>query len=317
MLHVSVLRCSGLRNEATILQTFRPFQVLAFVGLLLALGAAAHAEPRAYGSQALVRLANGRPGVMVAINGYGMFPFLVDTATSHTVLTPNLRERLRIPPNGGDTLSVVTAAGTVRSQFHRVKEIATAGVIVEQVDAVVMDLPASLGAVGILGADFLSNFTVDLDPGRQTLTLYPGGTIVHPSGFERVAGTVNSSNFIIVKGRVDNVSTSFAYDSGATLTVANASLAQQAQRGQKIIVRNITSKVVDAVQQRGPAESLNFRRLTLGPASWSDRRVLIARMHVFEQIGLDDTPTIFIGADLMAARRVILDYGNSALYLAR
>ncbi len=299
------------------MRSFRPLYLLIWILSLHALSAAAAADPRAYGSQPVIRLANGRPGVMVAINGYGMFPFLVDTATSHTVITPSLRERLRIPSNGGDTLSVVTAAGTVRSQFHLVKEIATSGVIVERVDTVVMDLPASLGAAGILGADFLSNFTVDIDPSRKTLTLYPGGTVVHPPGFDRISGVVNSSGFIIVTGRIDTVRTSFVYDSGAALTVANAALVRQSQRGQKIIARNIISKVVDAVQRRGEAESLNFRRLTLGPAMWSDRRILIARMHVFEQIGLDDTPTIFIGADLMAGRRVILDYGNSAIYLAR
>lgn len=284
--------------------------------MLLTLGTA-QADPRPYGSQPLIRLANGRPGVMVAINGYGMFPFLIDTATSHTVLTPLLRDRLRIPSNGGNTLSVVTAAGTVQSQFHTIKEIATAGVIVERVDAVVMDLPASLGAAGILGADFLSNFTVDLDPGRRLLTLYPEGSAVRPPRFERVGGTLNSARFIVVPGRVDNIATSFVYDSGATLTVANSALARQTVRGPMIIARNIVSKVVDAVEQRSYAESLNFHRLTIGPAVWSDRRVLIARMHVFEQIGLDDGPTIFIGADLMASRRVILNYADAAIYLGR
>ena len=298
------------------LQAFQRLHLIAFVGFLLALGVAL-AEPQPYGAQPLLRLANGRPGVMVAINGFGMFPFLVDTATSHTVLTPQLRDRLRIPSNGGDTLSVVTAAGTVLSQLHTIKEIATAGVIVERVDAVVMDLPPSLGAAGILGADFLSNFTVDLDPTRRVLTLYPERSVVQPPGFERVNGVLDSAGFIVIAGRVDNVATSFIYDSGAALTIGNAALVQRTMRVQKIIARNIASKVVDAVQQRGEAESFTFRRLALGPAVWSDRRVLIARMHVFEQVGLDNSPTVFIGADLMAGRRVILDYHNAALYLGR
>ncbi|NOT41040.1 MAG: hypothetical protein HOP13_11150 [Alphaproteobacteria bacterium] len=298
------------------MRSIRLVYLLICLCLLLPPGAA-QAEPRPYGSQPLIRLANGRPGVMVAVNGYGMFPFLVDTATSHTVLTPQLRDRLRIPSNGGDTLSVVTAAGIVRSQFHTIREVATAGVIVERIDAVVMDLPRSLGVAGILGADFLSNFTVDLDPGRRLLTLYPERSVVQPPGFQRVAGTVNSAGFIVVTGRIDNVATWFVYDSGAALTVANSALARQTLRTPKIIARNIVSKVVDAVQQRGDAESLNFRRLSLGPATWSDRRVLIARMHVFEQVGLDDRPTIFVGADLMAGRRVILDYHGAALYLTR
>jgi predicted aspartyl protease len=273
------------------------------------------AEPRPYGTQPMIRLSNGRPGVMVAINGYGMFPFLIDTATSHTVLTPRLRDRLRLHATGGDSTSVVTAAGRVPSQFLLVNEIATSGVIVERVTAVVMDLPGSLGADGILAADFLSNFTVDLDLKRRVLTLYPERTIVHPPGYQRIAGKVNGAGFIVVPGRVDNAVTSFVYDSGAMLTVGNQALVNQTQRFAKVIARNIVSKVVDAVEQRGEAESLNFRRMTLGPIMWVDRRVLIARMHVFKQIGLDDTPTIFVGADLMSGRRVILDYGNAALYL--
>jgi predicted aspartyl protease len=276
----------------------------------------AHAAAPSYGTQPLIRLANGRPGVMVAINGYGPFPFLVDTATSHTVLSPALRDRLKIPAAAGPAFSVVTAAGSVQSHFHLVNEIAAAGVIVERVNAIVIDLPPSLGAMGIIGADFLWHFTVDLDLQRRAITLYPEKTILQPPGFRRIDGVVNSAGFIVVPGRIDNVVTSFVYDSGAVLTVANAELARRTMRQPKIIARNIESKVLDAAMQRGAAESMNFRRLSLGPVNWLDRRVLIARMHVFEQVGLDDAPTIFIGNDLMGGRRVILDYGNGALFLA-
>ena len=287
---------------------------IALAGAMLT--SAASAAPQAYGSQPLVRLANGRPGVMVAVNGYGPFPFLVDSATSHTILSPALRERLKIPSTAGPSFSVVTAAGSVQSHFHLVDEIATAGVIVERVNAIVVDLPPSLGAMGILGADFLWHFTVDLDFTARTMTLYPEKTIVQPAGFRRIDGVVNSAGFIVVPGRADNVATSFVYDSGAVLTVANAALARQTTRGPKIVARNIESKVVDAAMNRSGAESMNFRRLTLGPANWRDQRVLVAHMRVFEQVGLDDTPTIFIGDDVMGGRRIILDYGNAALYLA-
>lgn len=288
--------------------------IVALAAAMLIHGAAA--APQAYGSQPLVRLANGRPGVMVAVNGYGPFPFLVDSATSHTILTPALRDRLKIPATSGPSFAVVTAAGSVQSHFHVVDEIATAGVIVERVNAIVVDLPESLGAMGILGADFLWNFTVDLDFPKRTITLYPEKTVIQPAGFRRIGGTLNSAGFIVVPGRADNVATSFVYDSGAVLTVANAALARQMMRHPKVIARNIESKVLDAAMNRGIAESINLRRLRLGPANWLDQRVLVAHMRVFEQIGLDDTPTIFIGDDVMGGRRVILDYGNAALYLA-
>jgi predicted aspartyl protease len=293
-----------------------PRIVSLFVFTSLLFAAAAHAAPQPYGSQPLIRLANGRPGVMVAINGYGPFPFLVDTATSHSVLTPALRDRLKIPATGGPSFAVVTAAGSLRSHFHLIGEIATSGVIVERVNAIVIDLPPSLGAMGIVGADFLSNFTVDLDLQRRIMTLYPERSVVEPPGFQRINGVVNSAGFIVARGRADNAAASFVYDSGAVLTVANETLARQTARQPKIVLRNIESKVIDAAMQRGSAESVSFRRLSVGPATWLDARVLIARMHVFEQVGLADTPTLFIGDDLMAGRRIILDYGNAALYLA-
>jgi hypothetical protein len=297
-----------------LLSVWKIFAAIAFTSAMYV--HAAQAAPEAYGSQPLVRLANGRPGVMVAINGYGPFPFLVDSATSHTILSPALRDRLKIPATAGPSFSVVTAAGSVQSHFHVVDEIATAGVIVERLNAIVVDLPASLGAAGILGADFLWHFTVDLNFPKRTMTLYPEKTIVQPPGFRRIDGVLNSAGFIVVPGRADNIATAFVYDSGAVLTVANAALARQTMRSPKVVARNIESKVVDAAMKRSVAESMGFRRLTLGPASWRDQHVLIAHMRVFEQIGLDDRPTMFIGDDLIGGRRIILDYGNAALYLA-
>lgn len=277
---------------------------------------AAYAAPQAYGSQPLIRLSNGRPGIMVAINGYGPFPFLIDTATSHSVLSPHLRDVLKVPATGGPAYSVVTAAGSVKSHFHLVNEIAAAGVIVERLNAIVIDLPKELGAEGIIGADFLSNFTVDLDLAKRAMTLYPGGTVLQPTGFRRIAGTLNSAGFIVLPALVDGISASAVFDSGAVFTVVNFRLAAATQRVPKIIARNIQSKVIDAARQRNIAESVNFDRITMGPVLWSDRRVLVSEMHVFEQVGLDRSPCIFIGADFMVRRRVIIDYAQASLYLA-
>lgn len=288
---------------------------LAFVCATFALTDLAAARP-AYGTQALIRLIGHRPGIMVAINGYGPFPFLIDTATSHSVIVPGLRERLAIAATPGPAYSVVTAAGSVRSHFHIVREIAAAGVIVEGVHAVVIDLPPELGVMGILGADFLSNFTVDLDLRARKITLYPEKTLVHVPGFQSVRGIVDSAGFIVVPARVDGIGASAVFDTGAGQTVANPRLAVYTNRAVKAVARNIDNKIVDAARLRGWAESHSFARISVGPASWRDRQVMIANMRVFEQIGLDARPALFIGMDFIAGRRVILDYANATLSLA-
>jgi predicted aspartyl protease len=281
----------------------------------LALPAAAVAAPQAYGTQQLVRLSDNRPGLNVVVNGQGPFLFLVDTATSHTVFVPALQQRLRLPTLPGPAYDVITAAGSVRSRFHRVDEIAAAGVIVEGGRAVIIDLPSEFGIMGILGADFLSNFTVDLDLGRQTITLYPERTELHPIGLQRIRGRVNNYGFVVLPGRVDNTTTAALLDTGAQYTVANPALAAATQRTAKAIARNVESRVVDAAHQRGWAESLGFSRISVGPVVWRGRSVMIADMRVFAQIELDRRPAIFIGMDFLAGRRIVLEYGNAAVWI--
>lgn len=288
---------------------------LALAGASLPLARAAAARP-AYGSQALIHLSDNRPGIMTYVNGQGPFLFLIDTATSHTVLIPELRERLALPPVPGPTYDVVTAAGSVRSTFYQVREIACSGVIVEGGKVVVIDLPREFGISGVLGADFLQNFTVDLDLGTRKVTLYPEGTVVQNRGLQRLRGQLSPHGFIIARSTVDGIRANAVFDSGAALTVANPPLAVYNHRTVKIIARVQESKVVDAAHQRSWSESLSFGRISLGPVSWRQRQIMIADMRVFSQIGLDRAPAIFIGMDLMIGRRIVLDYAGASLWLA-
>jgi len=281
----------------------------------LALAQVATAAPRAYGSQQLVRLPDNRPGLNVIINGRGPFLFLIDTATSHTVVVPALQEQLKLPALPGPAYDVITAAGSVRSRFHQVDEIAAAGVIVEGGRAVVIDLPRSFGISGILGANFLVNFTVDLDLTRQVVTLYPEGTKVTPPGFRHIRGRMNGYGFIVLPGRTDNAAAAAIIDTGAQYTVANPALAVATQRMAKVIARNMESRVVDAAHQRGFAESMGVSRVSVGPIVWRDRRLMISNMRVFSRIGLDGRPAFFVGMDLVGNRRIILDYANATVSL--
>jgi hypothetical protein len=276
----------------------------------------AHAREKSYGSQKLVRLSGNRPAINVVVNGQGPFLFLVDTATSHTVFTPGLRDKLGIGALPGPAVDVVTAAGSVRSQYYRIAETAAAGVIVEGVRAVVLPLPEQMGIAGALGADFLSNFVVDLDLRAQTITLYPEKAEVRVPGLRRIKGTTNAHGFIVLPATIDNLRTSAVFDSGAAFTVGNPPLGASAKSFGLPSMRIVESAITDAVRQRQFAEAYNFSKVTLGPATWRDARVLIANMRVFEQIGLERQPAVFIGMDMMQGRRIVIDYGAGALWLA-
>lgn len=283
---------------------------------LLALAAPLQARDKSYGTQHLVRLSGNRPAIHVVVNGQGPFLFLVDTATSHTVFTPALRDKLAIAALPGPAVDVVTAAGSARSQFYMIAETATAGVIVEGLRAVVLPLPEQMGIDGALGADFLSNFVVDFDLLAQTITLYPERASVRFPGMARIKGVTNAHGFIVLPAAIANLQASAVFDSGAAFTVGNPPLGATAKSFGMPTLRVVDSMITDAIRQRKFAEAFNFDKIVLGPATWRDARVLIADMRVFEQIGLERKPAIFIGMDLMQGRRVVMDYDAGTIWLA-
>lgn len=294
----------------------RPLAAL-FALLSLCWATLASARTEAYGSAPLVRIGSNRPAVLVVINERGPFLFVIDTATTSTVLTPALQQRLRAPVLPGPAVNVVSAAGSVRSHYYRVAEIALAGVIVEGGRAVIMNLPEQAGVMGVLGAEFLSNFKVDLDMRAKRMTLYPERAAIHAPGFFRVQGTLTEHGIIIVPARVENARVSAAFDSGGRHTIANSWLAGATGHYDNAKVRNFQSYVRDAARQRYVGVSEDFARITIGPTTWYDRDVLISDIKVFDYIGHGTKPIIFIGMDLMAHRRVIIDYAGASLWLSR
>lgn len=288
------------------------------VAAFAAAAVAAQARDAAYGTQALFRLPTDRPGTMLVVDGQGPFRFMIDTATSHTILTPALVKRLALPVVSGPAFKVVTAAGSVSSHFYRTGEMSMAGVTVEGGSAVEIDLPPKFGIAGVLGADFLSNFLVDLDLPAQTVTLYPPNVEFRAPDLQRVRGSVNAHGFIVVPARVSNILVAAALDTGAQFTVANSSVAAHAHNiGMSLIVRPTENKIADAALQKQWAYSFDFGKIVLGPATWRDPRVLISDTRVFEEIGLARQPVVFIGMDLMAGRRIVLDYAGASLWLGR
>ena len=132
-------------------------QIVSRISLLLFVFVAGvtNSQGNAYGSQALVRLSGNRVAIDVYINNQGPFPFLFDTATSHTIVTPALRDRLRLKPSPGGAVEVVTGAGSEQSHFYRIGDFANSGVIVEGLNVVVLPLSETLEIAGVLGSDFI------------------------------------------------------------------------------------------------------------------------------------------------------------------
>jgi predicted aspartyl protease len=126
-----------------------------------------------------VRFRLDAPGavlIAVEIDGAGPFTFLLDTGSSHTIVSTELAERLDLPIVAKTTIT--TAAGTEVWPVAAVRRLAIGGAAITGLMPSVLSAAAlrkiDPGIGGIVGQDFLSAFNYTLDYSRRRLTWIAG-----------------------------------------------------------------------------------------------------------------------------------------------
>ena len=130
------------------------------------------ASVRATGSDqtrsADVRFASSQHGevvVPVFIGGEGPYRFLLDTGSSHTVISQTLATTLGASPVA--KAPIATSVGSILARVVRLPEVAVGSARVESLLATSLPPDASgmldVGLSGVLGQDFLSQFDYTLD----------------------------------------------------------------------------------------------------------------------------------------------------------
>lgn len=140
----------------------------------LALGAFAPAVARAdwhRGTTGEIPLSGDGTGwlVDVTVNGGTRGTFLLDTGASFCVLSPSFSRRLRLPSTTSH-VDLQTANGIVRAPLVRLRSLDVGSARAIDLHAVV-HVAVAPPLDGVLGLNFLNNFSYAIDPRRRTLKL--------------------------------------------------------------------------------------------------------------------------------------------------
>jgi aspartyl protease family protein len=140
----------------------------------LAMGALAPAAARAdwhRGTNGDIPLSGDGTGwlVDVMVNGVSSGTFLLDTGASFCVLSPSFFRRLRMP-RATSHVELQTANGIVRAPLVRLRSLDVGSARAVDLHAVV-HVAVAPPLDGVLGLNFLNNFSYAVDPRRRTLRL--------------------------------------------------------------------------------------------------------------------------------------------------
>ncbi|HEY6274062.1 MAG TPA: retropepsin-like aspartic protease [Terriglobales bacterium] len=140
--------------------------------------------------------------VTVTVNDRGPFRFLLDTGTNTTLIDPELAQELKLTPVDGMTLGSMGKSVPVARYFLQGFRVGEASV--SNLEVLALTLP-QLRALdrrirGVLGMNFLLQFSFLLDYQQQRLEIYPFPELAHPPQGTRLRAEINDWRLLIPVG---------------------------------------------------------------------------------------------------------------------
>lgn len=265
-------------------------------------------------------LPTGHPVVLVSIDGSAPKRFVIDTAASSTTIMPKLRAAMPglVAKLSDDPLD--GAAGRSEVETAVVKEVRVAGHAFPSPQ--LMLLPPGptdhLGIDGILGADIIADFAVELDmPGRRW-RMTPRVEAAMLDGLTAsVPFTLDDMRAPRLNIRLNGVEVPAVLDTGARGTIINWAAARAIGLSPDSPELAKASDIKGATNHAMPSVEAPIAALTIGAAKVEGRKVRIADLSVFKVLGFTpEQPAVILGIDMFADRRFVIDHPGLRLHIS-
>lgn len=292
---------------------------LAIVGCGMLLAHAAMAACGIAREAMLPLLSAERPVVQVAINGQ-FAQMLIDTGSQTSMVTPDAVAALRLPRDPRHASRILTVGGVEVSRNAILGTLAVAGLRFEALSVAVSPLDGSktdTGVVpaGLIGADLLHNFDLELDIHGRTLTLYrPDGCAPSRPAwngpFDRVPVTVSGRNQVMFDVVLNGKTVRAMFDTGSRGETVSRDAANALGITDEELQRDPAASGVSGGQHGYRIRRHTFATLQIGLELFRNLPLDVVDFH---QVGID----MLVGVDYMHARRFFVSYSAGALFIQK
>lgn len=264
-------------------------------------------------------LPSGHPVVQVSIDGSAPRRFVIDTAASTTTILPQLRKQMPGLGAHKDDQPLSGASGATEIELSKIDRLAVEGRDFRQIDMVL--LPPSpvdgLGVDGILGADVIADFTVEMDmPGRRWRMTPQADARMLEGMTASVPFVLDSARAPRLTIKLNGVEVPAVLDTGARGTILNWAAARALGISPEAPGVAAASDVKGASGHGTASVKTRLASLAMGTAVVTAPEVRIADLSVFQVIGFKaDQPAVILGIDMFADRRFVIDHPGGRLHI--
>lgn len=266
-------------------------------------------------------LPSGHPVVQVRIDGAGPKRFVIDTAASTTTIAPRLRADMpALVARKADT-PLNGASGAVDVELTNVQSLEAAGQLFKGPELLLLPPGPvdNLGVDGILGADLIADYAVELDmPGRIWRMTKRADAAMLAGHATSVPFTLDAQRAPRLTIKVNGIEVPAVLDTGARGTILNWAAARALGITPDTPGLIKGSDVKGASSHGTQSYKLMLRDLTIGTEVMAGREVRIADLPVFGALGYKaGEPAVILGINFFADRRILIDHPAHTLHLSR
>ncbi len=258
--------------------------------------------------------------VPVTVNGTPE-NFFVDTGAATTMISETVAGALDIPHDFDHTMDAFGVAGKESHLYiGQVDDLSFGGIDVRKHDFPVAAFGAFLmadgrtRAAGLIGADILSHFDVDIDIARRQIGLWrvQGCTEVKPDWPGDAVGVpiqVAETRHVTVPVRIDGAALDLLLDTGAPDLLLNTLAAARAGATPEVLEENPHVTGYGVNDRSYPAWLHIFRRVEIGPQVYGDVRAVVVNRGRYGDFGDG-----LLGVEFLKRGRVWISYSTSMFF---
>jgi predicted aspartyl protease len=258
---------------------------------------------------------SGRIVVPVIINGAGPYLFMVDSGSTHTVLTSAATQRLGLQPDMEHLVRVRSISGLSTAPTTLVADFHAGELALHDRHMPVLSGPVLTGLDGILGMDGLvgRKISVDLLQNRVTISEATG----QPAAADYIVIPFMpvSARLPVVAARIGRIQVKAVIDTGATQTLGNRALLSALLRRTPNAALKLVG-VLDAAEVTQAGALWSPLRINLSGVTVDAVAVAFGGFQIFDHWQLSAEPALLIGMDVLGALGELhLDYKRQELQI--
>jgi predicted aspartyl protease len=245
---------------------------------------------------------------------------LLDTGAETTILTPAVAHRIGAqPPRVEFPRQMRGLAGSLGTTEVELRSFMAGKVSIpwRRVRVASVNTPSVFSGPldGVLGADTLSSFDIDLDFPHHRMVFYakqscPGAVPDWSEPYTRIAAGLSLSGHLRFPVQLDGHAIDAFVDTGAQLTVLSTRAALTVGVTATALARDRPTMTRGATAERLSSHAHRFSRMEIGREVVRNPEVIVA------DIKLSDADLI-LGIDFLISRRIWFSYGSQQIFLSR